>query len=123
MSRSDLVFVVFLFVVLGLFSVGVAVLIRRRWRIDRAAVRRATRLVEPDIVTPPRDPLPPGRPWWGNPWLWVSVSAASVLLGLFVWRGLFGGVFLFLPFVWVSRPRTPTMDPRTNGHAKREGPV
>ena len=123
MSRSDLVFVVFLFVVLGLFSVGVAVLIRRRWRIDRAAVRRAARLVEPDIVTPPRDPRPAGRPWWGAPWLWAGVSVAFVLLGLFVWRGLFGGIFLFIPFVWISRPRSMTMDPRTNGHAKRDGPV
>jgi hypothetical protein len=122
-SRSDLVFVVAPFVVLAVLSTGIALILRRRSRMDRAAVRRAARLVEPDIVTPPRDPRPADRPWWGNPWLWVGVSAAFVLLGLFVWRGLFGGIFLFVPFVWVSRPRTPTMDPRTNGHSKREGPV
>jgi hypothetical protein len=122
-SRSDLVFIVAPFVVLAVLSTGIALILRRRSRMDRAAVRRAARLVEPDIVTPPRDPRPADRPWWGNPWLWVGVSAAFVLLGLFVWRGLFGGIFLFVPFVWVSRPRTPTMDPRTNGHSKREGPV
>jgi hypothetical protein len=61
----------------------------------------------------------PARPWWGNPWLWVGVSAVFVVLGIFVWPGLFGGVVLFLPFVWVSRPRAPDMDPRSNGHSRR----
>jgi hypothetical protein len=65
----------------------------------------------------------PARPWWGNPWLWVGVSAVFVVLGIFVWPGLFGGVVLFLPFVWVSRPRPPEMDPRTNGHSRRDGAV
>ena len=97
-------------------------LFRRRWHMDRAAMRRAARLVEPDIVTPPRDPTPQGRPWWGNPWLWVGVSAGFAVLGLLLWRPLLGGVFLFVPFVWISRPRAPAVDPRSNGHAKREGP-
>ena len=123
MSHAGLVSAILAFVILAMLSAGIGLILRRRLQMDRAAVRHAARLVEPDIVTPPRDPLPPARPWWGNPWLWAGVSAASVLLGLFVWHGLFGGVFLFLPFLWVSRPRTPTMDPRTNGHAKRDGPV
>jgi hypothetical protein len=89
--------------------------------MDRAVLRRAARLVEPDIVTPPRDPDEQPRPWWGNPWLWVGISAGSVVSGLVVWRGLLGGVFLFVPFVWISRSKTPTVDPRSNGHAKREG--
>jgi hypothetical protein len=122
-DRDDLVFVVLPFAALALFSVGLVVLLRRRWRMDRAAMRRAARLVEPDIVTPPRDPGRQPRPWWGNPWLWVGVSAVSVVLGLVVWRGLFGGVFLFVPFVWLSRSKEPTVDPRSNGHAKREGPL
>ena len=43
------------------------------------------------------------------------------LLGVFVWPGLFGGMFLFLPFVWVWRPRRPPpVDPRTNGHARSD---
>jgi hypothetical protein len=121
-SRND-VAVVLAFVVLAMLSTAIGLIHRRRSQMDGVAVRRAARLVEPDIVTPPRDPHPAGRPWWGNPWLWGGVSVASLLLGLFVWRGLLGGIFLFVPFVWISRPRAPTMDPRTNGHAKREGPV
>lgn len=42
------------------------------------------------------------RPWWGNPLLWLAVSVVFVVLGLFVLPHLFGGVFLFLPFVWVG---------------------
>ena len=121
MSRGDLLFVVLPLVLLVLLSAGAVVILRRRWHVDRAAARRAARLVEPDLVTPPRDQPAPGRPWWGSPWLWVGVSAALLVLGLLVWPGLFGGVFLFIPFVWVSRPKPDRMDPRTNGHAKRDG--
>ncbi len=66
-----------------------------------------------------RGPRPPGHPWWGNPWLWVAVAAVFVVLGIFVWRGLFGGVVLLLPFVWLARPRPPEVDPRANGHSRR----
>ena len=117
-----LVFVVVPFAAILLLSASVFVF-RWRWRLDRAAVRRAARLVEPDIVTPPRDARPPRRPWWGRPWLWLGVSAVFVVLGLVVWPGLLGGIFLFVPFVWLSRPRAPVVDPRSNGHARREGPV
>ncbi len=89
-DRQDLLFVVLPFVALALFSVGFVVLFRHRWRMDRAAVRRAARLVEPDIVTPPRDPTPGRRPWWGSPWLWVGVSVGFAVLGLLVWRPLVG---------------------------------
>jgi hypothetical protein len=44
----------------------------------------------------------PERPWWGTPLFWLAVSAVFVLLGLFVWPQLFGGVFLFLPFIWIG---------------------
>lgn len=122
-SRGDLLFVVLPFVALALLSAMVVLMLRRRWHMDRAAVRRAARLVEPDITTVPRNPPPPRRPWWGNPWLWLGISAAFVALGLVVWPGLLGGIFLFVPFVWLSRPKAPTIDPRSNGHAGREGPV
>ena len=122
MDRHDVLFVVLPLVALALLSVGVVVVFRRRWHMDRAAMRRAARLVEPDIVTPPRDPTPRRRPWWGNPWLWVGVSASFVVLGLVLWRPLLGGVFLFVPFVWISRPKASAVDPRSNGHARREGP-
>lgn len=50
------------------------------------------------------------RPWWGNPGVWLLVSALFVFLGLFVFPKLFGFTFLFLPFLWVGglwrrRPR------------------
>ncbi len=41
------------------------------------------------------------RPWWGNPAVWLLISMAFVLLGLFVFPKLFGFTFLFLPFVWI----------------------
>jgi hypothetical protein len=48
---------------------------------------------------------------------------ASVVLGIFVWPGLFGGTFLFLPFIWVWRPRRGREgDPRSNGHGSRVDP-
>ena len=116
-------FVVLPLVVLALISAGFVMVFRRGWRMDRSAFRRSARIVEPDLVTPPRDPPPPKRPWWGNPWLWVGVSTLFVILGLVLWLGFFGGVFLFVPFVWVSRPKASMVDPRSNGHAKRDGLV
>jgi hypothetical protein len=122
-DRGDLLFVIAPLVVLALISVGFVSVFRRGWRMDRAAFRRAVRIVEPDLVTPPRNPPPPTRPWWGSPWLWIGVSTAFVVLGLALSLGFFAGVFLFVPFVWLSRPKASTMDPRSNGHAKRDGPV
>jgi hypothetical protein len=93
---------------------------------ERAAAREVLRrraLAEPGLATPLRDPRPAERPWWGNPWLWLVVSAVSVLLGIFLWPGLFGGTFLFLPFIWVWRPRRDREgDPRSNGHGSRVDP-
>lgn len=61
------------------------------------------------------------RPWWGDPWLWLALCAVSVVLGVLVWPWLFGGVFVFLPFVWFRRPKGgPDVDPRTNGHSAAE---
>jgi hypothetical protein len=122
-DRRELLFVVLPLVVLALISAGFVMVFRRGWRMDRSAFRRSTRIVEPDLVTPPRDPPAPKRPWWGNPWLWVGMSTLFVILGLVLWLGFFGGVLLFVPFVWVSRPKAPTVDPRSNGHAKRDGLV
>jgi ABC-type Fe3+ transport system permease subunit len=48
---------------------------------------------------------PSGRPWWGNPWVWLAASAVFLVLGLVVAPGLLGGVVIFLPFVWISRLR------------------
>jgi len=123
MTRGQLAALIIPLAVLALLVAAGVWAFRQRSRMDRAAVRRAAPMVEPDIATPPRDTRPARRPWWGSPWTWVAVIAVFLVLGLLVWPWLFGGVFLFVPFVWLSRPRTPTMDPRSNGHAKREGPV
>jgi hypothetical protein len=88
---------------------------------QRAAARRAlpAQAVSAPRSRPPRPDI--GRPWWGNPWLWVGVCTVSILLGLLVWPGLFGGVVIVLPFVWIGRPRRELpMDPRTNGHTTRD---
>jgi hypothetical protein len=108
------------FVVVITLGVGFLLVFRERAAARDVLRRRA--LAEPDLATPLRDPRPQERPWWGNPWLWVLVSLASVLLGIFVWPGLFGGTFLFLPFIWVWRPRRRDVDPRTNGHGSRVDP-
>jgi hypothetical protein len=108
------------FVVVITLGVGFLLVFRERAAARDVFRRRA--LAEPDLATPLRDPRPPQRPWWGNPWLWVLVSLASVVLGIFVWPGLFGGTFLFLPFIWIWRPRRRDVDPRTNGHGSRVDP-
>ncbi|MFB3738931.1 MAG: hypothetical protein ACE14W_08190 [Candidatus Velamenicoccus archaeovorus] len=41
------------------------------------------------------------RPWWGNPLVWVGVSAVALVLGLVVAPRLLGGIILFLPLIWV----------------------
>ena len=120
MERSDWVFAVLPFVTSVALGFGFFVVFRQR-----AAARRAStpqHLTEPGLAAPPRDPgTPPPRPWWGNPLIWVGACLVSLVLGLVVWPGLFGGVFVFLPFVWISRPRhEPRMDPRTNGHTSRD---
>jgi hypothetical protein len=113
---AEMAVVLAVVVVASAAAVGVAIVLRRR--VDAPAGR----IVEPDLAAPPRDAPPPGRPWWGNPWLWLVVAGAFLVLGVVVWPGLFGGTFVFLPFVWVWRPRRRrTVDPRTNGHGSRGG--
>ena len=103
------------FITIAALGLGFLVVFRQR-----AAARRALPAAAVPAPRPSRA-SEPDRPWWGNPWLWVGVCAISIVLGLFVWPGLFGGVVLVLPFVWVGRPRhEPHMDPRTNGHTNRD---
>jgi hypothetical protein len=117
----DVVFLALPFVVAIALGIGFLFVFQQRAAMDRA-IRRRAQLAEPDLATPLRDPRPPERPWWGNPWLWLGVSAAFVLLGLFVWPGLFGGTFFFLPLIWIWRPRQREVDPRTNGHGSTTDP-
>jgi hypothetical protein len=118
-SRAEIVYTVLPFVVLVVLVAGFMSVFRQR-----SAARRATsgRLVPPGLGAPPRDARPFERPWWGSPWMWLGICAAFVALGIFVWPWLFGGTFLFLPFVWIWRPRREEpMDPRFNGQGKRDG--
>ena len=48
--------------------------------------------------------------------IWLAVSAVFVLPGVFVAPHFFSGVVIFVPFLWIGRPR-----PRTGGdeRAKR----
>ena len=122
MDLQEAVLVALPFVVSIVLGVGFLFVFRER-AAAREVLRRRAQLAEPDLATPLRDPKPPERPWWGNPWLWVLVSAVSVVLGIFLWPGLFGGTFLFLPFIWVWRPRRGREgDPRSNGHGSRVDP-
>ena len=73
------------------------------------------------VLTLRRREASANRPWWGNPWLWFGVSLVSLVLGLLVRPAWFGGVFVFLPFVWIGKPRGPRVDPRGNGHSQEGG--
>jgi hypothetical protein len=50
----------------------------------------------------------------------LGLSAVSVVLGILVWPGLFGGTFVFLPFLWIGRVRDRSVDPRSNGRGRAE---
>ena len=116
--RDDLLLVL-PFITAAALGLGFFVVFRERAATRRAGARR---LVEPDRAAPPRDPEPRERPWWGSPWLWLGACAVFLVLGFVVWPGLFGGTFLFLPFVWIWRPRRRSeVDPRTNGHGRAGG--
>ena len=121
MDTREVVLVALPFIVSIVLGVGFLYLFRER-AAAREVLRRRAQLAEPDLATPLRDPRPTERPWWGNPWLWIGVSIGFVVLGIYVWPGLFGGTFLFLPFIWVWRPRRRDVDPRTNGHGSRVDP-
>lgn len=122
MDLTEIALVALPFVVAVALGLGFLLVFRERAAMTEER-RRRHRLAEPDLATPLRDPPPAERPWWGNPWLWFGVSALFLLLGIYVWPGLFGGTFLFLPFIWVWRPRRGhDVDPRTNGHGSRVDP-
>jgi hypothetical protein len=118
-SRAEIVYTVLPFVVLVVLTAGLVSVFRQR---AAAGTATASRLVQPGLGAPPRDVRRSDRRWWGSPWVWLGVCAAFVALGIFVWPWLFGGTVVFLPFVWIWRPRREgAMDPRFNGHGKRDG--
>lgn len=121
MELDELILVALPFVVAIALGLGFYLVFRERAAMVEA-LRRRERLAEPGLARPLRDPRPPARPWWGNPWLWLGASAVFLVLGIYVWPALFGGTFLFLPFLWIWRPRRREVDPRTNGHGSRSDP-
>ncbi|HEV2951526.1 MAG TPA: hypothetical protein VGZ51_05445 [Actinomycetota bacterium] len=122
MDLRDLILVALPFIVAIALGVGFLFVFRER-AAAQEVLRRRGQLAEPDLATPLRDPRPPARPWWGNPWLWLLVGIIFVVLGIYVWPGLFGGTFFFLPFIWIWRPRRGReVDPRANGHERRGDP-
>ena len=103
------VYAVLPFVTMVALTVGFIVVFRQRSQARRAA-----------MGTRPSS-LAPSHPWWANPWVWLGVTLVSVVLGVFVWPGLFGFMFIVIPFVWIRRPRRQSpVDPRGNGHAHRD---
>src|SRR5262245_36540776 len=62
------------------------------------------------------------RSWWARPAFWLAIAIAAVFLGSFVWAGFYALVVVIAPLAWFSRPRRPpSVDPRSNGHAHRDG--
>ena len=97
------------FVTMAVLRFGFVVVFRQR-----AAARRASAPAERSAPTP-------ARPWWGNPWLWIAITVASVVLGAFVGVGFYALVLVVVPLVVLQRPRRGRpVDPRTNGHAHRD---
>ncbi len=100
------------FVTMAVLTAGFVVVFRQR-----SAARRAALGAQPAAA---RHAHQPARPWWANPLLWVAIGLISVLLGVFVWPWLFGFTFIAVPLVWWGKPRTPSIDPRSNGHTHRD---
>jgi hypothetical protein len=99
------------FVTMAVLTAGFVIVFRQR-----SAARRAALGMQPV----PRRPDRPARPWWGNPLVWVAIGLVSVVLGVLVWPGLFGFTFIFIPILWWRTPKTPPLDPRSNGHTHRD---
>jgi len=100
------VYAIIPFLTMAVLTFGVVVVVRQR------AASRQTASVERSAPT---------RPWWGSPWLWIGITVVAVLLGAFVWVGLYALVLVVVPLVVWQRPaRGPAVDPRTNGHARRD---
>jgi polyferredoxin len=99
------------FVTMAILTAGFVFVFRQRSAARRAALGGQQ--------IPPR-PDAQARPWWGNPLVWLAIGLVSVLLGVFVWPGLFGFTFIFIPIRWWRTPKTPRLDPRSNGHTHRD---
>lgn len=89
--------IAFLLFTLGIFALVAILMVIFAERADDTIEEEAD-----EVAAPLRREV---RPWWGNPLVWAGVALVFVLLGVFVWPQLFGGVFIFLPFFWIMMPR------------------
>jgi hypothetical protein len=134
MRPEDAIYIVLPFVVIVLLGAGFWLVFRQRGAWRRETQRRNVAGSGLASVGAPRPDVPPtgaslgrrptGMPWWSHPLVWLAIAATFVLLGVFVTPRLFGGVIIFLPFLWIGRwprraPRRP--DASQNGHRRPDG--
>jgi heme/copper-type cytochrome/quinol oxidase subunit 2 len=98
------------FITMAALTVGFVVVFRQRRKTQRAlAIARHTE-------------RRPNVRWWERPVVPLAIVVVAVVLGSMVWPGLYLLALLAVPSLWRRRPRrTPTVDPRSNGHAHRDG--
>jgi hypothetical protein len=104
------VYAILPFLTMAALTVGFVVVFRQRAKTRRAAGLRDAR------------PRPTPRVRWSQPWVWITIVLGAVVLGALVWPGLYALALLAPPLAWRGRPRRgPAVDPRSNGHAHRDG--
>ena len=98
------------FITMAALTVGFVVVFRQRRKTQRA------------LGVVPRTEARPHVRWWERPVVTLAIVVVAVVLGTAVWPGLYALALLAVPSLWRRRPRrTPTVDPRSNGHAHRDG--
>lgn len=106
------VYAILPFLTMAVLTVGFIVVFRQRAKTRRAATAPRTRPA----------PASPWRAWWLQPWVWIAIVVAALMLGTLVWPGLYALVLVVVPLAWRGRThRGPAVDPRSNGHAHRDG--
>jgi hypothetical protein len=101
------VYAVLPFLTMAVLTAGFIVVFRQRAKTRRALGIRAA---------------PSSRRWWDRPAVPLGVIAVAVALGVAVSPGLYALALLAVPPLWRRRPRRSSeVDPRTNGHAHRDG--
>jgi heme/copper-type cytochrome/quinol oxidase subunit 2 len=105
------VYAILPFLTMAVLTAGFVVVFRQRAKARRVVFAGA-----------PAGGARPHRAWWASPVLWLAIVVAAVLLGSFVWPGFYVLAVAVVPLAWRRRPRrAPDVDPRSNGHAHRDG--
>ena len=104
------VYAILPFLTMAVLTVGFVIAFRQRAKARRALGARPGRSTTPT------------KPWWMQPAAWAGVVVLALVLGTLVWPGLYALGLVVVPVAWRARPRrTPRVDPRSNGHAHRDG--